>query len=904
MPHPRPLVWPILLLGSLPIAAASAQPDEDDFEGQKPGLRAVYTTADAPRARISRIEPAPRHDWGTAAPDPRLPADRFEAVWSGTLLIQAPGAYRFRVASDGDVQFRLDGQPVAPDAPVELRLGFRPLTIRYRHQDGPASVAVDWEGPGFANEPLPARVLFHAPEAGDSPDAFAAGLALADRLGCVNCHATLDLPAHPALGPPLDRAGREIGSGWLADWLGDPHATRPGTSMPGFGDPLPASEVADMAAFLREVAGPPAQASAEIRMALNLADPDRGRVVFHAAGCLGCHPGLDAGPRPGPAPAPDLSGLGRKRTRGWVATYLARPRPNQPGRHRPDLRILAEDASHLAAYLVPAGAGPTEPAAPDGDPDGGRKLAESYRCAACHAIPGLDPVRPARPLGAGLDPEGGCLADTPAPGLPRFGLDGEARKALRAFVAGLPGEPSPLAEETLAELGIARRGCLGCHARDGSGGERLGRAVAAQLGRDPALNALKGTLTPPNLSSVGDKLRPEFLAAAVRGEAPTSRPWLSVRMPVFAYEPGEADRIVAHLRSRDRSSRDEPEAPEPSEVDAATFDRAATLIGQRGFGCISCHVLDGKVPPGGEPETLGPDLALVHRRMDQRYFRRWIANPQRIIPGTPMPQFLQPIAGVPGTLDDQLDDLWAVLGSPKVAEVARLGTRSVLRHDGKRPLVVRDMVLVPGLPGGPHTPRGLAIGLKNGQSLLFDTDRLGWLAAWREGFLYRTKSGRLWEWHPDGPLSRVAPTRVPPVAFLDPDGRTVEPRAVRERFGSFRALRFEGEAIALEYTLLGPESATVTVRETIEPTADGWDRLIRVEGLPDGYRALAVEPVGPSAQLSDDRSALSWTVDGRRLAIKATGPALAIGPAIGWPMTHAADGSGSIRLRFRDRPGP
>src|SRR5262249_45519025 len=158
-----------------------------------------------------------------------------------------------------------------------------------------------------------------------------------------------------------------------------------------------------------------------------------------------------------------------------------------------------------------------------------------------------------------------------------------------------------------------------------------------------------------------------------------------------------------------------------------------------------------------------------HGRMTERYFRRWIADPQRIIAGTPMPQFLKPVEGVPGTLDDQLALIWRLLGSSDLAEVAASGTREVLRREGDRALVVRDMVLMPGLPDTAYTPRALAVGFKNEASLLFDTDRLGWLAAWRGGFLARTKSGRLWEWHPEGARLWTAPRRLPPVVLIAPD---------------------------------------------------------------------------------------------------------------------------------------
>ena len=274
--------------------------------------------------------------------------------------------------------------------------------------------------------------------------------------------------------------------------------------------------------------------------------------------------------------------------------------------------------------------------------------------------------------------------------------------------------------------------------------------LAGLLAHDPALGVFKGTLTPPNLSAVGDKLRPDYLTEAVQGAAPTARPWLSVRMPAISFERGEAEALAAYFQGRDRMEADPTDAPreEPTRPDSAAFEAAVALIGQRGFGCISCHVLAGKIPPGGEPETLGPDLALAHRRMTERYFDRWIGNPQRVIPGTPMPQFLQPVATVPGPLDQQLSTLWQLLGSTRVAEAAAQGTREILKRQGDRAANVRDMVLLPGAPETEYTPRGVAIGLKNGRhSLLSSLTPAGSLTMAghlrHRGFTpSRTKSGR------------------------------------------------------------------------------------------------------------------------------------------------------------------
>jgi mono/diheme cytochrome c family protein len=664
--------------------------------------------------------------------------------------------------------------------------------------------------------------------------------------------------------------------------------------MPAFGHGFSPAEAADLAAFLASVApkkaAPP---TAEIQMALNVASRETGRLLFRSLGCLGCH-------GPGEGTGLDLSDLGRKRKAADVASYLVAPK-GKPARHRADFRLSADESAHLAAYLTAGARAGAQPAdAPRGDVARGRALADRARCASCHDVPGLAPRPADAPLGPGARASAGCLALEPPAVVPRFAFPDRTRQDIAAFVAALPRHPSPTGRAARAQDILRRWNCLGCHSRDGQGGAELGLHVAALLGQDPALGGKKGTLTPPNLTAVGDKLRAEYLADVLQGTAPRARPWLSVRMPAFAFEPGEAEAIATLFGNHDRMGP-QPDTPSvPTRPDARTLDTAATLIGQRGFGCVSCHVLAGRIPPGGEPETLGPDLALAHRRMTERYFHRWIANPQRIIAGTPMPQFLLPVASAPGALDDQLATLWQLLGSTKVGDIAAFGTREFLKREGDRALVVRDMVILEGAPGTPYTPRALAIGLKNDQTLLFDTDRLTWLAWWRGGFLSRTKAGRLWEWHPEGERLWLAPARPSPVVFLDADGKVMPPVEVRERFGGFQELDFEGAGVALAYTLNLPEGGSARVRERIRPAAAGWERAVRVEGVPERLRAALVE-MPPAA----GKSAFAWTVGktGVTLAVADATPVDATVPGVPaarvFLMSRTDDGGYIVRVQLQ-----
>ena len=52
------------------------------------------------------------------------------------------------------------------------------------------------------------------------------------------------------------------------------------------------------------------------------------------------------------------------------------------------------------------------------------------------------------------------------------------------------------------------------------------------------------------------------------------------------------------------------------------------------FNCTSCHQTDAK---GLFPSKQGPDLTKVTARIDPQYIQRYLADPQRVKPGTRMP---------------------------------------------------------------------------------------------------------------------------------------------------------------------------------------------------------------------------------------------------------------------------
>lgn len=81
------------------------------------GLKAEYftnKTLDGAPA-LTRVDPAVDFDWGMSNPAPGLPSDDFSARWTGKVVPDKSGKYRFGAIADDGVRVYLDGKLIAED---------------------------------------------------------------------------------------------------------------------------------------------------------------------------------------------------------------------------------------------------------------------------------------------------------------------------------------------------------------------------------------------------------------------------------------------------------------------------------------------------------------------------------------------------------------------------------------------------------------------------------------------------------------------------------------------------------------------------------------------------------------------------------------------------------------------
>ena len=165
-----------------------------------------------------------------------------------------------------------------------------------------------------------------------------AGVAYFREERCATCHTLGD--SGGKVGPDLTRIPIRKNAAWMLEHFKRPSAMRPGTSMPPI--QLSDGQLNALAAYLLKL-NPKNAAALE-------SAPDfaaRGAQVYQANQCGMCHAINGSGMRVGPG----LNGVGKRRSREWVAQHFADPQKLSPGTMMPSYRFSPQDLENLTAYL-------------------------------------------------------------------------------------------------------------------------------------------------------------------------------------------------------------------------------------------------------------------------------------------------------------------------------------------------------------------------------------------------------------------------------------------------------------------------------------------------------------------------------------------------------------------------
>jgi mono/diheme cytochrome c family protein len=620
---------------------------------------------------------------GRSSPHPRIPPGPFEVTYSGVLQIKEKGRIAFSAFVGGELTVTVDGATVLEgrgqtDAAqvkgksLAREPEFYKFEVKYRSlADVPARLQIWWEGEAFAREPLPAWRLDHlASQETLSVAMFGVldvGRTRVAEYGCARCHTS----AFPAItdsppGPSLADANRRLGKPWLMNWLADPAKVRADAHMPSlFKD--------DRAGFVERWiiaeslgAGKRADDSPQ-------GDHRRGRLAFVSVGCGTCHfvPDIELKEQK-KLGQHDFAGLADRMSAADIATFLGNPHSRYPDGRMPRLPVTPAEARDIAAYLLlwskPSEPPTVEAPKPQELQDAFKKLGvrdqaaaaamllKERGCSACHT--GLGESRPRDvPI---KDTKSDCRGVAYSPAFPKL-LTRDY-----AAVARLEKHPSPFAER---QERLARAGCARCHQRDSDRPppiEEIGSTLGgAFLQETPFLRT-------PRLTSAHQKYTRAHLAASVReGVSDLRGSRYTYRMPAFG---ADADVLLQALAEADGELVTEADTPERAVADPTLGTlHGAQLTGFQGYACASCHVWNGRLIGSPDPAATGPDLTRTLGRIRRDWFDRYLENPMRFHPGTPMPSVFP--HGKPAMLASVLDGdpakqkdaLWAYLARGKDA---------------------------------------------------------------------------------------------------------------------------------------------------------------------------------------------------------------------------------------------
>ena len=537
------------------------------------------------------------------------------------------------------------------------------------------------------------------------------GAVLISELSCAACHATTraDLAAKP--GPDLSAVGTRAHGAHLREFIANPAATKPGTTMPDVLGHLPAAErtaTADaLAHYLATLGGasptftPPAPPAVE-----------RGRKLYHSVGCVACH-----SPETPLADSVPLGPVAAKYSVASLAKFLEDPLAVRPGGRMPDAKLDHFEAVDIASYLLRDQTAPPPAFRPDPHLAArGKGLFTQHRCDACHTVDGprtgptlaaLDQVRPGH----------GCLSAQPG-AWPQYSLSDAQHTAVRAALAA-PAEPLSVAENV--ELSLTRLNCLACHQRDELGGVPANRN-AHFTGKDENLGD-QGRL-PPSLTGVGAKLKRDWLREVVVNGA-SARPYLNTRMPKFGA--ANAEPLAHWLKQLDTLPPAEftrvGKGDKPHEV-------GRELAGSKAFNCIACHTFRGR----SAAPIRALDLTTMTERLEETWFHHFLANPQRFAPLTIMPGFwpdgkspLPDVLG--GDSGQQRDVLWQYLErGPEAREPQGLVLEPLVIPVTDEAVIIRRAF--PGIG-----KRGIGVGYPGGINLSFDAGQMRLGSIWSGGFI-------------------------------------------------------------------------------------------------------------------------------------------------------------------------
>lgn len=515
----------------------------------------------------------------------------------------------------------------------------------------------------------------------DAPQLYR-GYQLVQQAGCIGCHKFEGIEPYAKTGPDLRHVSSKLESGFVYNWIKAPKRFRPSTWMPHFFQTAPGDKTHDQGDhahaldYLENINNPKdiTRVHTEIHAITHYlmdrstpfeyeqvpeeleGDVQRGREIFNATGCLGCHMNMaDSGDamlgdylrnveklddsqveqqlkawtgnqkvryllahekdllrgfeldqqdrmakritwqytRVGP----ELSGTGSKiRDIRWLYSWLRNPSRYSPHTRMPSLRLTEAEALDIATYLM------------------------SLR----HDDDARDADDPQREFSYAPDPLDGTMLDELVLTLK------EKQMAPNAALAAVQTMTTPSKLDFLGEKMIAHYGCAGCHLIDGFENAANLCTQLSDWGNKDKHRLDFGFFSHEHHGKFKHEVFPDipnkregFINAKLRNPRIYDRqkqkgPYDKLKMPKFYLSDDQIDAIVTFTLSR-RNPLVHSDLKKTLEG-----PRAALAAGRRlanYLNCVGCHKIEGNMPAmwqyaqaveGGELQTVTTNNNLLN----------------------------------------------------------------------------------------------------------------------------------------------------------------------------------------------------------------------------------------------------------------------------------------------------
>ena len=496
-----------------------------------------------------------------------------------------------------------------------------------------------------------------------------------ETLGCVNCHPVKGYEDLNKIGPDLSAIGSKVTPAWLFNWIKKPKFQHLKSRMPDY--ELSDQKAASVTAYLMSLKGEASWKNHTPGYGVmgNTKLIKKGRELTISKGCIGCHSiaGLKTGRDKTREMAPDLSFMGNKTFPDWILNWVLNPAGYSPKTLMPNLRLTLEEGEAVAAYLMNSTEkdfneieGLKARINNEEEIKRGLKIISDYQCYGCHNIPGTENIGKIGPeltnfgnkelyeLAFGYAKDvtkswlGYARAKMQTPQIfvtekvlqkmPAFDLSEEDIHALTVLLKSfrdekIPKEFTKSVSPNYVDIQNGRKlikkyNCIVCHeVEEGWGGKDILLALRANYDENIETNML-----PPALMGEGNKVQSGWLFAYISEPVPI-RPWLTLTMPAFNLTSKETNDIVKYFQAL---SGVEIKYHFWKKTLSQTKKNEAKKLFEL-LKCVRCHSfgIDETVLAG----ELAPDMSLTKHRLKPGWVRSWLHDPQKLQPGTKMPNY-------------------------------------------------------------------------------------------------------------------------------------------------------------------------------------------------------------------------------------------------------------------------